>query len=165
MTAVLEAAEEAKKLGVPIIADGGIRFSGDITKALAAGASTVMLGNLLAGTDESPGMVLVERGHKVKVARGMASAEAQADRAQREDPTLGWAAYESDLSDVAPEGIQAAVPYRGPVADVVRQLVAGLRSGMSYCDATTVETLQANAKFVRITESGRIESGPHAVLF
>ena len=167
LSAVLESASAARDLGVPIIADGGIRHSGDIVKALAAGASTTMLGSLLAGTDESPGMVVERNGRKVKVTRGMASTEATVDRQFREDSTRGWAAWENpapDIApDIAPEGIQAAVLYRGPVTDVVRQFTAGLRSGMSYCDARTVPQLRENATFIRITDAGRKESGPHDV--
>ncbi|MEE9198737.1 MAG: IMP dehydrogenase, partial [Dehalococcoidia bacterium] len=163
LTAILDAAAAARDRGIPIIADGGIRHSGDLTKALAAGASTVMLGNLLAGTDEGPGMVMVRDGRKVKIARGMASAEAVADRQLREDAARGWAAWDQFPAEIAPEGVQAAVPYRGPVADVVPQLVAGLRSGMSYCDARSLDELRANATFIRITEAGRTESGPHDV--
>ncbi|MBI2872429.1 MAG: IMP dehydrogenase [Chloroflexi bacterium] len=164
LTAVMEAAATARKHGVPVIADGGVRSSGDIAKALAAGASTVMLGNLLAGTDESPGMVLFRDGRKLKLARGMASAEAMADRVVREDSTRGWAAWDQPAQEVAPEGVQAAVPYRGPLAEVVSQLVAGLRSGMSYCNARSIQELQENATFIRLTEAGQREGGPHDVV-
>ena len=163
LSAVLESGAAARDWGVPIIADGGIRHSGDIVKALAAGAATVMLGSLLAGTDESPGIVIDRDGRRVKVTRGMASAEAAADRTFREDATSGWAAWESPSVDIAPEGVQAAVLYRGPVADLFRQLMAGLRSGMSYCSARTIAEVHDNATFIRITDAGRRESGPHDV--
>ncbi|MCL4534037.1 MAG: IMP dehydrogenase [Bacteroidetes bacterium] len=163
LTAVMESAREADRHGVPIIADGGIRSSGDVAKALAAGASTVMLGNLLAGTTESPGLTISRNGRPYKISRGMASAEASLDRIVREQPGLGWADWEDAIEDVVPEGVEAVVPYRGDVGEVVFQLVGGLRSGMSYCDAHNLAELRQNASFVRITEAGRRESGPHDV--
>ena len=163
LTAVMESAHEADRHGVPIIADGGIRTSGDITKALAAGASTVMLGNLLAGTTESPGLTIRRNGRPYKISRGMASAEASLDRIAREQPGKGWADWEDAIEDVVPEGVEAVVPYRGDVGEVVFQLVGGLRSGMSYCNARNLTELRRNATFVRITEAGRRESGPHDV--
>jgi len=163
LTAVMESALEAERHGVPIIADGGVRTSGDITKALAAGASTVMLGNLLAGTTESPGLTIRRNGRPYKISRGMASAEASFDRIAREQPGRGWADWEDAIDDVVPEGVEAVVPYRGDVGEVVFQLVGGLRSGMSYCDAHNLAELRQNATFVRITEAGRRESGPHDV--
>ncbi|MBM3949513.1 MAG: IMP dehydrogenase [SAR202 cluster bacterium] len=162
-TAVLESTEVAHKQGVPVIADGGIRKPADVAKAIGAGASTVMLGNLLAGTDESPGIVIRRDGRKVKIARGMASAEAQYDRAVREDPKRGWAMWEAGDVGAAAEGVQAPVAYRGGVRDVLSDLLAGLRSGMSYCDAANIEQMWRNAAFVRQTDAGRIESGPHDV--
>jgi IMP dehydrogenase len=122
-----------------------------------------MLGNLLAGTDESPGLVIMRQGQKMKVARGMASQEAAIDRILREDPARGWAKWELTESDVAPEGIQAPVYYRGSAREVLQQLVAGLRSGMSYCGATTVEQMWENAQFLRQTQAGIQEAGPHDV--
>jgi IMP dehydrogenase len=163
LTAVLDCAAALADQPIPIIADGGIRQSGDIAKALAAGAHTVMLGNLLAGTTESPGVTVRRGGRKVKVTRGMASVEATMHRQAREDPGRGWAEWDDDLAEVVPEGVEAAVPYRGDVDEVVSQLVGGLRSGMSYCNAATLEELRANARFVRITEAGRVESGVHDV--
>lgn len=164
LTAVLDCARVAARSGVPLIADGGIQAGGDITKALAAGAATVMIGNLLAGTTESPGLVVTRGDRKFKVARGMASTEAAAWRLAREDPERGWADWEDELSEVVPEGVEAAVPYRGDAGAVLHQLVGGLRSGMSYCNARTIEELRRNAAFVQITPAGRRESGPHDVL-
>ena len=163
LTAVMDSAREAERFGVPIIADGGIRNSGDITKALAAGASTVMLGNLLAGTTESPGLTIRRAGRPYKISRGMASAEAALERMAREKPRTGWAEWEEAIEDVVPEGVEAAVPYRGDVGEVIFQLVGGLRSGMSYCNARNLAELRQNATFVRMTDAGRRESGPHDV--
>src|SRR5574341_1793517 len=160
LTAVAECADEGQALGVPIIADGGIRTSGDMTKALAAGASTVMIGSLLAGTDESPGAAVVRDGRRVKVVRGMASLTANIDRQEVE---LTREVDPEDWERVVPEGIEAMVPVRGPVADILHQLVGGLRSGMSYAGASTIKELWAKAEFVRITSAGRRESGAHDV--
>jgi len=162
-TAVFDSAQVANRHGVPIIADGGIRYPGDVVKAIAAGASTVMLGNLLAGTDESPGVVIMRQGQKMKVARGMASQEAALDRAFRDDPARGWAKWELTESDVAPEGVQAPVAYRGAAREVLHQLLSGLRSGMSYCGAPTIEEMWQNVRFIRQTEAGIREAGPHDV--
>jgi len=158
-TAVLETAKVARKHGVPVIADGGIKNSGDVAKAIAAGASTVMLGTMLSGTDESPGFVILRNGRKMKVARGMASTEASVGRAIQDDPTLGWAKLESVETETAAEGIQVPVPYRGSATEVFQQLLAGLRSGMSYCDAEDIERMWENAQFIRQTESGIREAG------
>lgn len=160
LTAVVECAEAADKAGLPIIADGGIQASGDITKALAAGASTVMIGNLLAGTRESPGVTITRNGRKFKICRGMASLEAAVQRQHRESMGQGLG---EDLDSVVPEGVEAMVPFRGEVSEVVTQLVGGLRSGMSYCDARTLPELRKNARFVRMTEAGRRESTFHGV--
>ena len=163
LTAVLDCARTLAEVDVPLIADGGIRRSGDLVKALAAGAATVMLGNLLAGTTQSPGVTIRRGGRQYKVTRGMASTEAAMQRRARDDPERGWADWEDDLAEVVPEGVEAAVPYRGDVGEVVTQLVGGLRSGMSYCDARTLADLRAHARFVRITDAGRVESGAHDV--
>ncbi|HID72479.1 TPA: CBS domain-containing protein, partial [Candidatus Micrarchaeota archaeon] len=159
LTAVAECAAVAREYNVPIIADGGIRNSGDLVKALAAGASSVMLGSLLAGTKESPGVIILRNGRRYKVSRGMASLGAVMSRPDRqpeddEDPT--WAR-------VVAEGVEAAVPYRGSVNDVLDQLVGGLRSGLSYGGAMTIKELQANAEFIPITWAGLQESKPHDV--
>jgi IMP dehydrogenase len=160
LTAVAECAEAGQALGVPIIADGGIRTSGDITKALAAGSSTVMLGSLLAGTDESPGANVVRNGQRLKIVRGMASLTANIDRQEIE---RGREVDPDDWERVVAEGVEAMVPVRGPVKDIIYQLVGGLRSGMSYAGATTLAELQANAEFTRITSAGKAESGAHDV--
>jgi IMP dehydrogenase len=159
LTAVAECAEEGRRLGVPIIADGGIRNSGDITKALAAGANTVMLGSLLAGTDQSPGAPVVRNGRRYKLVRGMASLTANVARQEIEKGEV----EDDELAEVIPEGVEAVVPDRGDVFDILHQLVGGLRSGMSYCGAQTLDALCENAEFIRITPAGREESGVHDV--
>jgi IMP dehydrogenase len=163
-TAVSECARVANQHGVPVIADGGIRNSGDVAKAIGAGASTVMLGNLLAGAEESPGITMMRDGQKMKIARGMASKEATLDRVLRDDPTLGWARWEMSETEVAAEGIQTPVHYRGAAREMLQQLLAGLRSGMSYCNAITIEEMWRNAHFIRQTEAGQREAGPHGVV-
>lgn len=163
LTAVLECARAVARHEVPIIADGGIQTGGDVTKALAGGAATVMIGNLLAGTTESPGLIVSRGDRKFKVARGMASTEAAFQRLTRENPERGWAEWEDALGEIVPEGVEAAVPYRGDADDVIFKLVGGLRSGLSYCNARTIEELRRNATFIQITSAGRRESGPHDV--
>lgn len=160
LTAISDCAEAGQKLGIPVIADGGMQTSGDITKALAAGASSVMLGSLLAGTDESPGAAVSREGRRYKVVRGMASLTANVARKEIEqqgeiDP--------DEWEKVVPEGVEALVPYRGSVSDILHQLVGGLRSGMSYAGADTLEELRHNAEFIRITGAGMQESGTHDV--
>ena len=158
LTAVMEAAEALKGTGVPVIADGGIRYSGDIVKALAAGASTIMAGSLLAGTEESPGETIIMNGRRFKSYRGMGSLEAM----EQGSKDRYFQDMESDIKKLVPEGIVAQVPYKGTVSEVVYQLVGGLRAGMGYCGAHTVEELR-NAQFVRITNAGFLESHPHDV--
>lgn len=158
LTAVVECVEAAEALGVPVIADGGIRYSGDVTKALAAGAETVMIGSLLAGTEESPGQTVSRKGVRFKVYRGMASAGAAEARRERENPED---VLDELAAGVVPEGVEAVVPYRGSASEVLYQLVGGLRSGMSYLGARTLPELRKNARFVRITEAGWRESRPH----
>jgi IMP dehydrogenase len=159
LTAVIECAEAAGAYGVPIIADGGIRQPGDVAKALAAGAQTVMIGSMLAGTDESPGLVMTRRGHRYKASRGMASREANIDRNKREGNDL----TQEEIEEYVAEGVEAAVPYRGRAREVLMQLVGGLQSGMSYSGAHSVEEFQQKALFVRMTGAGLRESGPHDV--
>jgi IMP dehydrogenase len=159
LSAVIECAEAARPYGVPVIADGGIRHPGDVAKALAAGAQTVMIGSLLAGTDESPGMIMTRRGHRYKASRGMASLEANIERNKREGNDL----THEEIEDYVAEGVEAAVPYRGKAREVLTQLVGGLQSGMSYSGVHSIEELQEKAIFVRMTGAGLKESGPHDV--
>lgn len=160
LTAILDCAEIAHEIGLPIIADGGIRDSGDIVKALAAGANAVMIGGLLAGTDEAPGAAITRDGRKYKVVRGMASLTANIDRRLIDQ---GAELELETWERVVPEGIEAVVVYRGSVEDILRQLIGGLRSGMSYAGAETIEQLWERAEFIRITPAGSRESGPHDV--
>ena len=159
LTAVIECAKAAEANKIPIIADGGIRQSGDIAKALAAGAQTVMLGSMLAGTDESPGMIMTRRGHRYKASRGMASLGANIERNKKEGNDL----TREDVEEYVAEGVEAAVPYRGKAREVLTQLVGGLQSGMSYSGVHTIEELQEKAIFMRMTGAGLKESGPHDV--
>jgi IMP dehydrogenase len=162
LTALFDCVAAARDADVPIIADGGVRTSGDLTKALAAGAETVMVGSLLAGTEESPGRTVVRNGARYKVYRGMASlgaAEARRVRETSEDVLDELAA------SVVPEGVEAVVQFRGSVADVLYQHVGGLRSGMSYLNAGTLGDLRKNARFVRMTDAGRSESQPHDLTY
>ena len=159
LTAISDCAEMGHRLGIPIIADGGVRNSGDLTKALAAGASTVMLGSLLAGTDESPGAPIIRDGRRYKIVRGMASLTANVDRRLLDKAEVS----EDDYGEVVPEGVEAIVPYRGSVAELLHQLVGGLRSGLSYAGVRSIEELWEAAEFIRITSAGKKESGPHDV--
>jgi IMP dehydrogenase len=160
LTAIMDCAEAAQALGVPLIADGGVRTSGDLTKALAAGADSVMLGGLLAGTEESPGASVMRDGRRYKVVRGMASLTANVDRKAIEQ---GGEVDVEEWEQVVPEGVEAVVPYRGSAADVLHQLVGGLRSGLSYAGATTLAELRQNAEFIRMSAAGVRESGAHDV--
>ncbi len=159
LTAVIECAEAARPYGIPIIADGGIRQPGDLAKAIAAGASTAMIGSLLAGTDESPGLMMTRKGHRYKASRGMASRGANIDRNRREGNDL----TQEEIEEYVAEGVEAAVPYRGRAREVLNQLVGGLQSGMSYSGALTLDEFQKKAVFVRMTGAGLRESGPHDV--
>ena len=159
ITAVIECAKGAEADRIPIIADGGIRQSGDVAKAIAAGAQTVMIDSMLAGTDESPGMIMTRRGHRYKASRGMASLEANIERNKKEGNDL----TQEELEEYVAEGVEAAVPYRGKVREVLMQLVGGLQSGMSYSGVHTLEEFQQKAIFVRMTGAGLKESGPHDV--
>jgi IMP dehydrogenase len=159
ITAILESSRAAKGSGVPIIADGGIKFSGDITKAIAAGAAAVMIGGLFAGTEESPGETILYQGRTFKSYRGMGSLGAMeagsADRYAQEDAARGKS---------VPEGIEGQVPFKGPLAGLVDQLVGGLRSGMGYSGAANLKELQENSKFIRISQAGLRESHVHDVI-
>ena len=159
ITAVMNAAKAAEPMGVPIIADGGIRHSGDITKAIAAGASIVMLGSLFAGLDESPGELIIHAGRRYKQYRGMGSEGAMlagsADRYSQKGVTK--------KDKLVPEGVEGRVPYRGPLSDFVYQMVGGLRAGMGYCGTQDIESLRANAKFVRISGNSLAENHPHDI--
>ena len=156
----LTAINDCAELGVPIIGDGGIRNSGDIAKALAAGAQSVMIGSMFAGTKESPGEIESSPHGLVKRVRGMASFEAIRERALRDGTDLDEEYFEQR----APEGVEGTVPYKGSVSPLVHKLLAGLRSSMSYLDARTIAEFQGNAQFVRLTHAGIIESQPHATL-
>lgn len=155
ITAILDCAEEAKKYNIPIIADGGIKYSGDIVKAIAAGADSVMIGSLFAGTEESPGEIEIYKGRSFKVYRGMGSLGAM-------EKGSSDRYFQEDVKKLVPEGVEGRVPYRGSLAETVYQLVGGLRAGMGYCGAKNLEELKA-AKFVRITPSGLRESHPHDI--
>jgi len=157
ITAIAECARAARSAGIPVIADGGVKFSGDVTKAIAAGASTVMIGSLFAGTEESPGETILYQGRSYKSYRGMGSIGAMAagsgDRY----------AQEGEAAKMVAEGIEGRVPYKGLLADLVAQLVGGVRSGMGYCGCATIEELQVRARFLRITGAGLRESHVHDV--
>lgn len=163
LSAIAECAPVTSAAGVPLIADGGIKAAGDIVKALAAGAQSVMIGSLLAGTRESPGMVVVRGGRRFKVTRGMASLEANIALQATERQLPAAQIPKKEYERVVPEGVEARVPYRGPVESILYQLVGGLRSGLSYAGARTIPELQATAEFVRISPAGQRESGPHDV--
>jgi IMP dehydrogenase len=160
LTAVLDCAKIGQKYNIPIISDGGIRTSGDVTKALAAGASTVMVGSILGGTDESPGSFLTKNGKRFKIYRGMASFYASLGRKSKES---GAIAIEDDLNDYVAEGVEAMVPYKGSVTDILKQLTGGVRSGLSYCGAHTIKQMQENAEFIKMSNAGFVESQPHDV--
>lgn len=156
LTAVMDCAEEADKLGKRIIADGGIKYSGDIVKALAAGGSAVMIGSMLAGTTESPGEIELYQGRSFKVYRGMGSLSAMA--AGSKDRY-----FQEDAKKFVPEGVEGRVPYRGTVSDIIFQMKGGIRSGMGYCGKRNIEDLRKNSEFVRITNAGLLESHPHDI--
>lgn len=159
LSAIYNVAEYANKFGVPVIADGGIRYSGDIVKALAAGADAIMIGSLFAGVDESPGETVIYEGRKFKTYRGMGSIEAM----QHGSKDRYGQADEENIRKLVPEGIVGRVPYKGYLSEVVYQLVGGLRAGMGYCGAKTIAELQEKAKFIKITNAGVQESHPHDI--
>lgn len=156
LTAVMDCAEEADKLGKRVIADGGIKYSGDIVKALAAGGSAVMIGSMLAGTTESPGEIELYQGRSFKVYRGMGSLSAMA--AGSKDRY-----FQENAKKFVPEGVEGRVPYRGSVSEIIYQMKGGLRSGMGYCGKANIEDLRKNSEFVRITNAGLLESHPHDI--
>ncbi|MBK8269312.1 MAG: IMP dehydrogenase [Planctomycetes bacterium] len=160
ITAIMDVSSVAEEAGVPMIADGGVRFSGDITKALAAGANAVMLGSLFAGLDESPGQLVIWKGRRFKEYRGMGSLGAMhsgsADRYSQKGTT--------DRDKLVPEGVEGRVPYRGTLAELTYQLVGGLRAGMGYCGTATIEELRQDARFVRVSGASMAESHPHNLL-
>ncbi|MBR2679496.1 MAG: IMP dehydrogenase, partial [Exiguobacterium sp.] len=156
ITAIYDCATEARKHGVPIIADGGIKYSGDIVKAIAAGAHAVMLGSLLAGVSESPGETEIYQGRRFKVYRGMGSVAAM-ERGSKDRY------FQEDAKKFVPEGIEGRVPYKGPLADTIYQLVGGLRAGMGYCGTRNLDELREKTQFVRMTGAGLRESHPHDV--
>jgi IMP dehydrogenase len=158
LTAVYEAAKALQKYDVPVIADGGIRYSGDVAKAIAGGASTVMIGSLLAGTDEAPGEMIILEGRKFKSYRGMGSLEAMEDGSK----DRYFQDAEDDIKKLVPEGIVGRVPFKGSVTEILYQMVGGLKAGMGYCGASSIEVMQ-QAKFVKITSAGVKESHPHDV--
>ena len=159
LSAVMEVANAIKGTGVPVIADGGIRYTGDIPKAIAAGADCVMLGSLLAGTNESPGETIIYEGRKFKSYRGMGSVEAM----KQGSKDRYFQDVEDDIKKLVPEGIVGRVPYKGELYESIHQFVGGLRAGMGYCGAGSIEHLKENAQFVKITSSGISESHPHNV--
>jgi IMP dehydrogenase len=156
ITAVYDCATEARKLGITIIADGGIKYSGDIVKALASGGHAVMLGSLLAGTSESPGETEIYQGRRFKVYRGMGSVGAM-EKGSKDRY------FQEDNKKFVPEGIEGRTPYKGPLSDTIYQLVGGIRSGMGYCGTANLEELRENTQFVRMTGAGLRESHPHDV--
>jgi IMP dehydrogenase len=173
ITAIAEAARAARDANVPIVADGGIKYSGDVTKALAAGANAVMIGSMLAGTDESPGELILYQGRTYKAYRGMGSlgAMAQGSGAERyfqnadgDSSTDGLSEESNRLAKLVPEGIEGRVPYRGSVAMIVYQLVGGVKSGMGYCGCNDIPELQQKSRFVRISNAGLRESHVHDVM-
>jgi len=173
ITAIFECSRMAKSYQVPIIADGGVKYSGDITKALAAGADSVMIGSLFAGTDESPGELVLYQGRSYKVYRGMGSLGAMLEgSARRYGQEVSWedilsqAERDEGLSmgKLVPEGIEGRVPYRGPLSASIYQLVGGLRAGMGYCGCRTISELQEKAHFIKITNAGLRESHVHDVI-
>ena len=156
ITAVYDAACVAAKRGIPVIADGGIKYSGDIVKAIAAGADVVMIGSLVAGCEESPGDTEIYQGRQFKVYRGMGSLGAMAHGSKDRY-------FQEDNKKLVPEGVEGRVPYKGTLSDTVYQLMGGLRAGMGYCGCPTIPDLQQNGRFVRITGAGLKESHPHDI--
>jgi IMP dehydrogenase len=161
ITAIFDCAQVAARHGVPVVADGGVQFSGDVAKALAAGADTVMLGNALAGVEEAPGEIVVQQGERFKEYRGMGSLGAMQGRSYSKDRYFQGSVESGKL---VPEGIEGRVPYKGPIAPVLHQLVGGLRQAMGYCGAASIAALQTDATFIRISPASLRESHPHDVV-
>lgn len=157
ITAIYDCAEEADKYGIPVIADGGIKYSGDIVKAIAAGASTVMIGSLFAGTEESPGEVEIYQGRSYKVYRGMGSISAMKSGSSDRY-------FQEGMKKLVPEGVEGRVPFKGPLKDTVYQMIGGLRAGMGYCGVHNIEELRTKTKFIKITNAGLTESHPHDII-
>lgn len=157
ITAIYDCSQEANKYNIPIIADGGVKYSGDIAKAIAAGASSVMIGNLFAGTEESPGETIIYQGRNYKVYRGMGSLAAMAEGSKDRY-------FQENMDKLVPEGIEGRIPFKGPIADTIFQLVGGLRAGMGYCGVQNIEEMKTKTQFVRITGAGLKESHPHDVV-
>ncbi len=156
ITAVMTVAEVADKYGIPVIADGGIKYSGDIPKAICAGASVIMLGSLLAGCDEAPGEFEMFQGRRFKVYRGMGSLGAMAKGGRDRY-------FQQNNRKLVPEGVEGRVPYKGAAGDSIYQLIGGLRAGMGYCGAKNIEALRQNGRFIKITGAGLKESHPHDI--
>ncbi|MEE1019227.1 MAG: IMP dehydrogenase, partial [Acutalibacteraceae bacterium] len=156
ITAVYDVACAAAKHGIPVIADGGIKYSGDIVKALAAGANVCMIGSLFAGCEESPGDTEIYQGRQFKVYRGMGSIAAMNNGSKDRY-------FQEDSKKLVPEGVEGRVPYKGPLSDTIFQMIGGIRSGMGYCGCQTIPELQQNSRFVRITNAGLKESHPHDI--
>ena len=159
LTAVMDVSKICKRAGIPLIADGGIKYSGDVSKALAAGADSVMLGNMLAGHEEAPGKTILYQGRKYKIYRGMGSQGAM-EQGTRD---RYFQDMEENLAKLVPEGIEGRVPFRGNVGETIHQIIGGLRAGMGYCGAKNIADLQKKARFVQITNAGMTESHPHDV--
>jgi len=160
LTAVYDCAKIGNEHDIPIISDGGTRNSGDATKALAAGASSIMVGSILGGTDESPGSTITKNGKRFKIYRGMASLAASMGRRSKETGTFELT---DDLNDYVAEGVEAMVPYKGSVTEIITQITGGIRSGLSYCGASNIKQMQENAEFIKISRAGFAESQPHDV--
>lgn len=160
LTAIMEAADALKKRNIPIVADGGIRYTGDMVKAVAAGASCVMAGSIFAGTEESPGETIIYEGRKFKSYRGMGSVEAM----QEGSKDRYFQDMEADVKKLVPEGIVGRVPYKGMISEIVQQFIGGLRAGMGYCGAKDIKAMHTDAQFIRITPASMAESHPHDVV-
>ena len=159
LSAILEVSKVLKERNIPLIADGGVRYTGDIVKAVAAGAQSVMLGSMLAGTKESPGETIIFEGRKFKTYRGMGSVEAM----KKGSKDRYFQDVEDDIKKLVPEGIVGRVPYKGDLNESIHQFIGGLKAGMGYCGTKDIKTLQEKGKFVTITASGIKESHPHNI--